>query len=235
LYKSVVCISGGQDSITTYFAAKLETNIVGLISFDYGQMHGQVERDCVNELVYRETEAGALPYNSWKIVDLSALKEVTVSALNQTTEENVSDGHPLNSSLPASFLPGRNLVMLALASTYAQSIEAVEVWGGMCETDYSGYPDCRDETIQKLAEAIRLGLDYGVDIITPLMFKDKADTFKMAYDLGELEWILEHSHTCYVGDHKTRHIWGYGCGECPACLVRAKGFDAFQIRYPGLA
>ena len=233
--QSVVCISGGQDSVTTYFAAKHETNVIGLIRFTYGQQHNEPEAYAVYQLATREAHHGVLPYDCVKEVDISSLSAVTVSALNSTAKGiNVSEAHPLNPSLPASFLPGRNLIMLTLASVYAQSVGAQEVWAGMCETDYSGYPDCRDKTIQTLALAVRQGLDYEIDIITPLMFKDKADTFKMAYDLDELPWILEHTHTCYVGNHTVRHDWGYGCGVCPACEVRKKGFEGFQIRYPGL-
>lgn len=224
--KSVVVLSGGQDSMTCFYKALEETEVVGAINFNYGNQHASAERQAI---LFLESDC---PDVDFKFVDLSALTAVAPSALTKTLGgTTVNDAHPLNSHLPASFVPGRNLVMLTLAAAYAQGLGASKLYTGVCQTDYSGYPDCRDETIQTLAVAIRKGLDYEIDIITPLMFLDKADTFKLAEELGVLYDIIVHSHTCYVGNHETRHDWGYGCGECPACVVRANGWRTYIERY----
>lgn len=226
--KSVVVISGGQDSVTTFFQARTITDIVGLIHFQYGQQHSAAELAAISKLCNAFGE-------TCKVVDLSALKEVAVSALTKV-DGDTTVSHPHNANLPASFVPGRNLVMLTLAAAYAQSLGSSILFTGVCETDSSGYPDCRDTTIRRLEETIRLGMDIPhFAIHTPLMYLDKADTFMLAYRLNELAWIIENTHTCYVGNHELRHVWGYGCGECPACLVRAQGWNTFVERYPLLA
>lgn len=213
--------------MTCLFVAAANSEVVGCINFDYGQQHGLAEREAIRTL----QDLPEFQSTDFKFVDLSVLSNVTVSALNRTAGEDTNKAHPLNPKLPASFVPGRNLIMLTIAAVYAQSLGATELWTGVCQTDYSGYPDCRDETIQTLAHAVRLGLEYDIDIMTPLMFIDKADTFKLAEQEGVLPFILENSHTCYVGNHEDRHEWGYGCGECPACKVRAAGYNQYKERY----
>ena len=226
---SVIVLSGGQDSVTCFHRALATTNVVGAINFDYGQMHGDAERESVKRL---EQE---FPDINFRLgIEIGSLSQVTESALNRTTSlETVFEPHPFNPVLPASFLPGRNLIMLTLAAAYAQSIGANQIWTGVCETDYSGYPDCRAETIEALEQAICLGLDYPIQIITPLMTLDKADTFKMAWDLGVLDEILDHTHTGYTGERSQRYAWGWGpSGQLdPASHIRAKGWEEFITRY----
>lgn len=222
--KSVVVLSGGQDSVTTYFAAKKDTEVRGLIHFQYGQQHQGPEFEMVCLLADNE----GVPL---KIVTLDSLKQIAISALTKTDEAgDVSAPHQLDSSLPASFVPGRNLILLTLAAVYAQSVGASTIWTGVCQTDYSGYPDCRADTMVALERALQLGMNYPIEIITPLMYLTKADTFQMAADLNVLNYVLENTHTCYVGNHTDRHEWGYGCGKCPACQVRANGWKEFVGR-----
>lgn len=225
--KSVIVLSGGQDSITTYYKAKTESEVVGAIHFNYRQQHGSPERNAISQLELLERHAFKTLF-----VDLAALSVVAQSALN-VKGGDVSAPHPLNNNLPASFVPGRNLIMLTLAAVYAQSVGATQIWTGVCETDYSGYPDCRESTIQSLEQAINRGLDPvdPIIIMTPLMHLDKADTFRLAEDLGVLQVILTVSHTCYIGDHTTQNSWGFGCGKCPACEVRKNGYYEFMKRY----
>jgi 7-cyano-7-deazaguanine synthase len=134
--------------------------------------------------------------------------------------------------LPSTFVPGRNLLMLTAAASYAAARDVGALVTGVCQTDFSGYPDCRESTMQALERAIVQGLDRPFVIHTPLMHIDKADTFLLAQELGVLDLILEESHTCYEGDHTTRHAWGYGCGACPACELRARGWHAYKERHP---
>ena len=132
--------------------------------------------------------------------------------------------------LPNTFVPGRNLVFLTFAAALAYRRGITHIVGGMCETDYSGYPDCRDETIRALQTALNLGMAKPFELHTPLMWLDKAATWKLAHDLGGaglVDLIREHSHTCYLGERGARHDWGYGCGECPACALRAKGWREY--------
>jgi 7-cyano-7-deazaguanine synthase len=132
--------------------------------------------------------------------------------------------------MPSTFVPARNLVFLAYAGALAWQRRIGILVGGMCETDYSGYPDCREATLQTMAEALRLGLDAPLTVETPLMHRTKAQTWGLARDLGGaplVDLIREETHTCYEGDRATRHAWGYGCGHCPACELRAKGWEEF--------
>lgn len=124
-------------------------------------------------------------------------------------------------------MPNRNALFLTTAHAYAQKVEADSLITGVCETDYSGYPDCRDEFIRSLEETLNLGYQTNIKIHTPLMWLNKAETFALAKAVDFLTVVLEDSHTCYNGDHNTSFVWGYGCGECPACKLRANGFEAF--------
>ena len=161
------------------------------------------------------------------MIPLSAPKAIGGSALTENMAiEMGRDG------LPNTFVPGRNLMFLTAAAALGYRRGIDELVGGMCETDFSGYPDCRDETIQATAKALALGLARPVRIHTPLMFLDKAATWKLAEELGGpalVELVVEESVTCYEGDRIHRHDWGYGCGVCPACQLRAKGFEKFRV------
>jgi 7-cyano-7-deazaguanine synthase len=136
-----------------------------------------------------------------------------------------------DSGLPNTFVPGRNLVFLTFAAALAYRRGLRHIVGGMCETDYSGYPDCRDDTIKALQVALNLGMEHRFILHTPLMWIDKAQTWKLGKDLGGddlIDLVVDETHTCYLGDRSRRHIWGFGCGECPACRLRADGFQRFR-------
>jgi 7-cyano-7-deazaguanine synthase len=162
------------------------------------------------------------------LIRLDALAAISDTALTRDTEIVVAE-----SGLPTTFVPGRNLIFFTFAGALAWRRGARHVIGGMCETDYSGYPDCRDNTIKAMQVALSLGLDRPLVLHTPLMWIGKADTFALAQEIGGqalLDLIIEDSHSCYLGDRTHRHAWGYGCGECPACQLRAQGFETFMAR-----
>jgi 7-cyano-7-deazaguanine synthase len=216
--KAVVIFSGGQDSTTCLYWALNRYNYVEAITFNYGQKHlielEQSKIICDNAGV-KQT-----------IVDLGFLNTLVESALTSNGDVN-----EINSKgLPASFVPNRNQLFITLAHAYAQKIDASHLVGGMCETDYSGYPDCRQDFINALAITTNKGSDSFIGIDTPLMRLDKAQTFVLAEQLGCLDEVIELSHTCYNGDREHRHDWGYGCGECPACLLREKGYNEFKTK-----
>lgn len=216
--KAVVVLSGGQDSATCLALAEKKHESVEAIIFEYGQRHA-VEVDCAVTIC----ERWGIPFN---IANIGALKVVSQSALLRKSG-NISTQHPLNPKLPASFVPARNALFLTLAHARAQVIGANFIYTGVCETDYSGYPDCRQAFITSLGATLNIGYESDIEIVTPLMHIDKAETFRMAAALGVLGDIIEYTHTCYEGDHTTKHLWGYGCGECPACKLRAAGYEKF--------
>lgn len=224
--RSIVVLSGGQDSATTLLEARKHTEVVACVHFRYGQRHG-IEQECAKWWA----DKFGIPLH---VIDVSALAAIGDSAL--IGEGDVRASHARADHLPASFVPGRNLVFLTLASALGFKLGAPLLYTGVCQTDYSGYPDCRQATISALTEALRLGMDLpSLAIVTPLMAKTKAETFRMAADAGYLEDILEHTHTCYEGDHQTRHDWGYGCGTCPSCVLREKGWHEYQASLVGTA
>ncbi|HKC34209.1 MAG TPA: 7-cyano-7-deazaguanine synthase, partial [Xanthobacteraceae bacterium] len=160
------------------------------------------------------------------VVAVDALAAISDTAL--TSEVAIAIGA---SGLPTTFVPGRNLVFFSLAGALAYRRDAKHLVAGMCETDYSGYPDCRDDTVKAMQVALGLGMDRRFVIHTPLMWIDKAATFGLAQELGGdafVDLLVEETHTCYLGDRSRRHAWGYGCGECPACRLRAQGFARWQ-------
>lgn len=217
--RSVVVFSGGQDSTTCLLEAKRRSDVVGALHVRYGQRHA-IETDCARHLA-RVLE---VPLTE---VEVPAFAQLGDSALVDAASA-IAERHPRLAHLPASFVPGRNLVLLTLAAALAMKLGATEVWTGVCQTDYAGYPDCREATMQALEAAIRAGMDFPeLRIVAPLMHLTKGQTFALAYDAGGLDMVLEHSHTCYEGDRTRRHLWGYGCGECPACLLRAKGWEEY--------
>jgi 7-cyano-7-deazaguanine synthase len=160
------------------------------------------------------------------VVDIAALAAISETALTRDVAIAVAD-----SGLPTTFVPGRNLIFFCFAGAIAYRRGARHLVGGMCETDYSGYPDCRDDTIKAMQVALGLGMDRRFVIHTPLMWIDKAATFALGHEIGGdalVDLLVEETHTCYLGDRSHRHAWGYGCGECPACQLRAQGFAKWK-------
>ena len=221
---ALVLFSGGQDSTVCLAWALERFARVETIGFDYGQRHRSelVVRPTVRERIAALNPAWAARLGGDHVVTLEALAAISDSALTREAAIEMGDN-----GLPTTFVPGRNLVFLTFAGALAYRRGAKHLVAGMCETDFSGYPDCRDDTIKAMQLALNLGMDRHFIIHTPLMWIDKAGTFALAQSLGGhvfVELLLEETHTCYVGDRSHRHAWGYGCGECPACRLRAKGF-----------
>ena len=229
-HTALVLFSGGQDSTTCVAWALERFAAVETIGFDYGQRHAA-------ELAARPKILAAMRerFPHWRqtlgddhLFSLGILKEIGGSALTDAmTIEMGANG------LPTTFVPGRNLLFLTSAAALAYRRGARHLVGGMCETDYSGYPDCRDETIKAMARALDLGMDTHFALHTPLMRLDKAATWALAEQLGGrtlVDLIVEETVTCYEGDRTQRHAWGYGCGDCPACALRAKGYERYVLR-----
>jgi len=227
---SLVLFSGGQDSTVCLAWALDRYERVETIGFSYGQRHAA-------ELEARRRLLEALPRldAKWKerlgpdhTLDLPEFGRVSETALTREAEIEVSAA-----GLPSTFVPGRNLLFFTYAAAIAYRRGIRTLVGGMCETDYSGYPDCRNETIEALGKAISLGMDTAFTIETPLMWIDKAGTWVLTEQLGGaplVELVIEDSHTCYLGIRSRRHAWGYGCGHCPACQLRAKGWEKWQAQ-----
>lgn len=211
--KAVVVFSGGQDSTTCLGWALNRFDLVECITFNYGQKHSV-------ELTQAAAICDELKVNQ-VVVDISFLDKLVDSAL--TSNGNVNEVHPRLKHLPASFVPNRNALFLTLAHAYAQKIGADHIVTGVCEADSSGYPDCRAVFIKSLQESLYLASDVLIKIETPLMFKNKADIFRMAKEEDVFDIVIKMSHTCYNGVREM-HEWGAGCGECPACKLRQKGY-----------
>ncbi|HYE55396.1 MAG TPA: 7-cyano-7-deazaguanine synthase QueC [Chitinophagaceae bacterium] len=218
-YAAVVLFSGGQDSTTCLFWAKQQFREVRALGFSYNQKH-EVE---LKQAAIIAEQAG-VPF---KVMDLRGM--LHGSALTEH-DKDVSAAHELNHQLPASFVPGRNAVFLTIAISHAYTLGIHDVVGGMCQTDYSGYPDCRRDFIDSLQTTMRLALDADVRIHTPLMYLTKAETWKMAYDLGVLDIVRDLSHTDYNGDRTTYNEWGYGKLDNPASVLRAKGYEEAKAK-----
>jgi 7-cyano-7-deazaguanine synthase len=221
---ALVLFSGGQDSAVCLAWALARFDRVETIGFDYGQRHRV-------ELEVRETYLAKLAtvyapavtrLGRDHLLDISVLAAIGDTAMTQETEIAVNA-----SGLPNTFVPGRNLLFLTFAAAVAYRRGIKHLVTGVCETDYSGYPDCRDDTIKALQVAVNLGTESRFVIDTPLMWIDKAATWAMAEELGGpglVELIIDDTHTCYLGDRSHRHLWGYGCGTCPACELRSAGY-----------
>lgn len=226
---ALVLFSGGQDSTTCLAWALERFDHVETIGFDYGQRHSI-------ELQQREPVRNAIvqlrpDWRSRLGPDL-LLALPSIPALGATAMTDDLAIATEASGLPNTFVPGRNLLFLSYAAAHAYRRGISVLVGGMCETDFSGYPDCRHDTVQAMANALSLGLDTNISIETPLMWRDKAATWALAASLGGqllVELIAEDTHTCYLGDRTRRHPWGYGCGTCPACELRKKGWSQWQI------
>ena len=225
---ALILFSGGQDSATCLAWALDRFDRVETIGFDYGQRHS-VELDCRPHVL--ATLRRVLPVRGQKLgedhlIDASVLKALGSTAMTHDVEIAMT-----SAGLPNTFVPGRNLLFFTLAGALAVRRGIDVLVGGMCETDYSGYPDCRAATLKAQEETLRLGLDAPVRIETPLMYLDKAATWQLAEDLGGgplVDLIVEETHTCYLGQRGARHDWGYGCGTCPACELRAGGWQRWQ-------
>jgi 7-cyano-7-deazaguanine synthase len=225
---ALVLFSGGQDSTTCLAYALQRYPRVETLGFDYGQRH-QIEMQARQEVLARITSA--MPQARERlgqdhVLDLAVLGQVSETSLTRDMAFKVSE-----SGLPNTFVPGRNLLFLTLAAALAYRRDLRVLVTGVCETDYSGYPDCRDDTMKAMQLALSLGMDRRILIETPLMWIDKAGTWAMAQSIGGnalVELIVEHSHTCYMGDRQHRHDWGYGCAQCPACELRASGWQRWR-------
>jgi len=233
---ALVLFSGGQDSTTCLADALARFERVETVGFDYGQRHRV-------ELAQRSVVLRALRarFPAWRarlgedhVLDAGVVGQVSECALTRDVAFGMQAG-----GLPNTFVPGRNLLFLVLAGALAYRRGLGVLVAGVCETDYSGYPDCRDDTMKAMQVALSLGMDRRVVIDTPLMWIDKAATWQMAHDLGQradpdgggdalVELIAEHTHTCYEGDRRQRHAWGYGCGQCAACALRAAGWARWR-------
>jgi 7-cyano-7-deazaguanine synthase len=225
--KALVLFSGGQDSAACLAWALKTFAHVETVGFDYGQRH-RVELDV------RERFLAALPSILPEASRLGADHHLDLSVVPQLGETAMTAERAIETGangLPTTFVPGRNLLFFTAAAALGYRRGIRHLVGGMCETDYSGYPDCRDDTLKALQAALSLGLDARVTIHTPLMWLDKAATWKMTQDIGGEALValaVEETHTCYLGDRSTKHAWGYGCGACPACELRAKGWAAYN-------
>ena len=218
---ALVLFSGGQDSATCLAWALDRFAHVETLGFDYGQRH-RVELDVRD--AFRATLPGAR-LGPDHLLRLDALGAISETAL--TREAAIAMGAE---GLPNTFVPGRNIVFLTFAAALAYRRGLKHIVAGMCETDYSGYPDCRDDTIKALQVALNLGMERRFVLHTPLMWLNKGDTWRLAETLGGaalVRAVVEHTHTCYLGDRTHRHPWGYGCGTCPACDLRAKGWQDY--------
>ncbi|MBQ9536407.1 MAG: 7-cyano-7-deazaguanine synthase QueC [Desulfovibrionaceae bacterium] len=228
MQKAVVLFSGGQDSSTCLLYALTHYAHVWTLGISYGQKHS-VELACRKTILDilkqdRDRFTGSLEEDH--VIDLKDLATLTDSAL--TNDKPIVMGA---NGLPTSFVPGRNVIFLSLAAALAYDRGADTIIAGMSQVDYSGYPDCREETLKSMTQTLSLGLNSPIHIEAPLMHLSKAATWALANELGG-EWainmLLEHTATCYRGVHNKRHAWGYGCGECPACVLRAKGYAEFR-------
>jgi len=225
---ALVLFSGGQDSTTCLAWALARFARVETVGFDYGQRHliELAGRAALRGGLARIDPAWAARLGEEHTIGLAALGQISDTALTRETAIETGAG-----GLPNTFVPGRNIVFLTFAAALAYRRGLRHIVGGMCETDYSGYPDCRDDTIKALQVALNLGMDRRFVLHTPLMWIDKAATWRLAQELGGaalVDLIREASHSCYLGERGMRHDWGHGCGSCPACDLRAAGWERYR-------
>lgn len=224
---ALVLFSGGQDSTTCLAWALARFARVETIGFDYGQRHA-IELECRARVV--EGLKSLRPDWATKLGESHTLNIPTLSAISETALTRDVAIVMGADGLPNTFVPGRNLVFLTFAAALAYRRGIADIVGGMCETDYSGYPDCRDETIKAMQTALSLGMARTFDLHTPLMWIDKAATWGLAQRLGGralIDLVVEKTHTCYQGDRSHRHEWGFGCGSCDACRLRSEGWRRY--------
>jgi 7-cyano-7-deazaguanine synthase len=226
--KALVLFSGGQDSTTCLALALDRYDEVETIGFDYNQRHAVElgQREILRQALTRDFPAWRGQLGADHLIRIAALAEMSETAMTRDIEITLNE-----KGLPNTFVPGRNLMFLTLAGALAYRRSLTYIVAGMCETDYSGYPDCRDDAVKAMQIALNLGMDARFVVETPLMRLDKAATWRLAATLGGqrlVELIVEATHTCYLGERGLRHDWGYGCGACPACELRAKGWRDFK-------
>jgi len=225
--RSLVLFSGGQDSTACLAWALDRFDHVETIGFDYGQRHA-VELTCRQDVlaaIKRDFRHWGAKLGQDHLIDLAVLGQISETALTRESALVFSE-----SGLPNTFVPGRNLIFFNFAAAVAYRRDIRHLVGGMCETDYSGYPDCRDDTLKALQVALSLGMDKRLTIHTPLMWIDKAATWKMTEELGGqplVDMVIQLTHSCYMGERSQKHAWGYGCGTCPACQLRAQGWAKY--------
>jgi 7-cyano-7-deazaguanine synthase len=225
---ALVLFSGGQDSTVCLAWALDRFAHVETIGFDYRQRHA-VELDVrprIRERLPAIAEQWHARLGDDRVIRIDALADISETALTHDAAIEMAA-----SGLPTTFVPGRNLIFLAYAGALAYRRGIRHLVAGMCETDFSGYPDCRDDTVKAMQVALTLGLDRRITVHTPLMWIDKAGTFALAQSIGGaalIDLLLAETHTCYLGDREHRHAWGFGCGECPACRLRAEGFAKWK-------
>ena len=230
--RAIVLFSGGQDSTTCLAWALNRFAQVQTLAFDYRQRHG-VELKCRERLLAQFQSL----FPAWgdkllgdHLIDLGVLADLGDTALTRDQEIRLDE-----KGLPTTFVPGRNILFLTLAAAIGYRSGARHIVGGMCETDFSGYPDCRDDAVKAAQLALNIGMDSRFVVHTPLMWLDKAATWRLAEQLGGaalVELIREHTHTCYLGERSHRHDWGWGCGDCPACRLRAEGWVRYRAGSP---
>ncbi len=216
---ALIIFSGGQDSATSLYWAKDRFERVEALTFEYGQVHSIEIESAVK--ICRDL---SVPQ---KIISLDMLSQLNANALTDKSIEAKNDGG--FGGLPSTFVPGRNALFLTLATAYAVPRGMLNLVMGVCQTDYSGYPDCREEFILSMEKSLGLALGVKIKIHTPLMHLTKAQTFSLAEELGCLDVVIRDTHTCYKGDRGILHRWGFGCGECPACELRKRGYEEFSI------
>lgn len=225
---AIVLFSGGQDSTTCLAWALSRYERVETIGFDYGQRHA-VEltvRPVLLQKIRAQFPQWAGKLGEDHLIDLSLISKISSTAMTEDVEIVMQEN-----GLPNTFVPGRNLLFMTVAATVAYRRGLNVLVGGMCETDFSGYPDCRDDTMKALQVALNLGMATQLKVETPLMWIDKSETWKLAQDLGGnalVDLIRADTHTCYLGQRGALHDWGYGCGTCPACALRARGYQQFR-------
>jgi 7-cyano-7-deazaguanine synthase len=226
--RALVLFSGGQDSTTCLAYALDKFEHVETLGFDYGQRHRieLAQRTILRSKMSNLNPKWATRLGEDHTLDLGVLGQISDTALTRETQISFNEN-----GLPNTFVPGRNLMFLTLAAALSYRRNITHIVGGMCETDFSGYPDCRDDTIKAMQIAINLGLNTRMVLHTPLMFIDKSQTWQMAQTLGGnalIDIIRADTHTCYLGERGTLHEWGYGCEDCPACKLRAAGWMAYK-------
>lgn len=221
---ALVLLSGGQDSTVCLAWALDRFSLVETVGFDYGQRH-RVELQCrlqIREKILKDFPQWQGRLGCDHVIDLDALKAISSTSLTDDVAIEMNED-----GLPNSFVPGRNLIFLTFAGAVAYRRGLKHIIGGMCETDYSGYPDCRDDTLKAMQVALNLGMNRRFVLQTPLMWLDKAATWQLAEEIGGralTSLIQVDTHTCYVGNRSDLHEWGYGCGTCPACSLREAGY-----------
>lgn len=230
---ALLLFSGGQDSTVCLAWALERYSRVETVGFDYGQRHA-IELSCRHTVREEISER----FSRWRkrlgadhMIELAEFGRISDTALTRNVAIEMQQN-----GLPNTFVPGRNLLFFTYAAAIAYRRGLMALVGGMCETDFSGYPDCREETLQALAKAIRLGTAKDLVIETPLMHLTKAQTWRLAHQLGGdalASLIVEHTHSCYLGERGKRHDWGYGCGNCPACALRARGYKEWRRETAG--